>query len=88
MRSGAYANTYSIMFYYTPEFAAATPNIPNVLDHIVAEMNQGYANSKIDITATKFCQELATISEATTADEDMIKAFRKMKEEDMRDGKH
>ena len=28
---------------------------------------------------TKFCKELATISEATTADEDMIKAFRKMK---------
>merc|ERR1719195_633566 len=50
LRSGA--NTYSIMFYYTPEFAAATPNIPDVLDQIVAEMNQGYANSKIDITAT------------------------------------
>ena len=42
-------------------------------------MNQGYANSKIDITTTKFCQELATISEATTSDEDMIKAFGRMK---------
>ena len=45
----------------------------------MAEMNQGDANSKIDITTTKFCQELATISEATTSDEDMIKAFGRMK---------
>ena len=77
MRSGA--KTYSIMFYYTPEFAAATPNIADYLDQVVAEMNQGYANSKIDITVTKFCQELATVSEATTSDADMLEAFRDMK---------
>ena len=71
--------TYSIMFYYTPEFAAATPNIADYLDQVVAEMNQGYANSRINITVTKFCQELATVSEATTSDADMLSAFRDMK---------
>ena len=73
------ANTYSIMFYYTPEFAAATPKIEDFIDQVIADTNQGYANSKIDITATKFCQELATISEATTSDEDMLEAFTDMK---------
>ena len=71
--------TYSIMFYYTPEFAAATPNIADYLDQVVAEMNQGYANSRINITVTKFCQEQTTFSEATISDEDMLEAFTYMK---------
>ena len=71
--------SYSVMFYYTPEFAAATPNIEDFIDQVIAETNQGYANSKIDITVTKFCAELASISEATTKEANMLTAFREMK---------
>ena len=60
--------TYSVMFYYTPEFAAATPNIEDFLDQVIAETNQGYANSQIPITVTKFCSELSTVSDTNTAD--------------------
>ena len=59
--------TYSIMFYYTAEFAAATPNIEDFIDQVIAETNQGYANSRIPITATKLCQELATVPDQTDA---------------------
>ena len=37
--------TYSVMVYYTPEFAAVTPNIRDFVDQVVAETNQGYINS-------------------------------------------
>ena len=33
--------TYSIMFYYTPEFAAITEDIPGFIDQVIAETNQG-----------------------------------------------
>ena len=53
--------TYSVMFYYTPEFAAATANLEDFIDQVIAETNQGYANSEIPVTVTKFCMEEATM---------------------------
>ena len=70
--------TYSIMFYYTAEFAAATPNIEDFIDQMIAETNQGYANSEIPITATKLCQELATVPDQTDA-RALLREFKQMK---------
>merc|ERR1712038_434928 len=69
--------TYSIMFYYTPEFAAVTPDIEDYIDQAMATLNQGYANSKIPITATKFCSELSTISEEEVGNAKRLGSFRK-----------
>jgi len=77
MRQGQ--KTYSIMFYYTPEFAAVTPNIEDFIDQAMATLNQGYANSKIPITATKFCSELSTISEEEVGNAKRLGSFRKSK---------
>merc|ERR1712073_197583 len=77
MRQGQ--KTYSIMFYYTPEFAAVTPDIEDYIDQAMATLNQGYANSKIPITATKFCSELSTISEEEVSHVKKLGAFRKSK---------
>ncbi len=41
--------TFTIKFYYTPEFAASTPDIDGYLDQVVAETNQGFANSGIEV---------------------------------------
>ena len=55
--------TYSVMFYYTPEFAAITADIPGFIDQMLAQTNQAYVNSEIPLTATKFCIEAATITD-------------------------
>ena len=74
MRQGQ--KSFSVMFYYTPEFAAATPNIEDFIDQVIAETNQGYANSRIPVTVTKLCQELATVSDTST---NLLGDFSKMK---------
>ena len=76
-RSGS-SYTYSIMFYYTAEFAAVTPNIEDFIDQVIAETNQGYANSEISITVTKLCQELATVPDQTDA-RALLREFKQMK---------
>jgi len=53
--------TYSIKFYYTPEFAATTPDIEGFIDEVIMETNAGYENSKIPLKAVKHCIEEATI---------------------------
>ena len=55
--------TYSIKFYYTPEFAAATPDIEGSLDQVMAETNQGYKNSWFQLKVVKHCSEKATIND-------------------------
>jgi len=47
---------YSIIFYYTKDFAANTEDINGFIDHIVAELNQGYANSKVPLVARVHCK--------------------------------
>ena len=36
------------------------------IDQVIAETNQGYANSEMPITVTKFCSELSTVSDPVT----------------------
>ena len=55
--------TYSVKFYYTPTFAAETPDIEGFIDQIITETNQGYANSKVAMTVVKHCSELASIDD-------------------------
>ena len=72
--------TYSLMVYYTPEFAAVEDDIEDFIDDMIAETNQGYFNSKLPITVTKFCSELATLSEHGVADaEELLNEFENMK---------
>ena len=55
--------SYSVMFYYTPEFAKITTYIENYFDLVIEKANQGYANSQMPIVVTKFCTELMEIDE-------------------------
>ena len=70
--------TYSAMFYYTTEFAEITPDIPGYIDQLLAETNQGYANSEVPLEVTKHCIEAADIDEMEDSIE-MLTAFRYMK---------
>jgi len=54
--------TYSVMFYYTPEFETATADIDGFIDQIVDVTNQGYINTNIPVRIRKHCKEKATLS--------------------------
>ena len=72
--------SYSVMFYYTPEFADITADIDGFIDQVLAETNQAYAQSGVPLTATKLCTERATIHDASgTSSTQIITAFRGMK---------
>ena len=71
--------TYSVMFYYTADFQAITSDIPGFIDQVLAETNQGYVNSGVPLTVTKFCIEAATINDIQDTNS-FITAFRTMKE--------
>jgi len=53
--------TYSVMFYYTKEFAAFTEDIPMYVSQVVAETNQGYINSNIPLRVKAHCIEAANL---------------------------
>merc|ERR1712243_427419 len=53
--------TYSVMFYYTPEFEAVTDDIPLFVSQVIAETNQGYINSGIPIRIRSHCIAAATL---------------------------
>ena len=40
---------YSVKIYYTPDFAATTPDIPGFVNQMIMETNQGYINSKVPL---------------------------------------
>ena len=40
--------SYSVKFYYTPEFAAATPDVAGFVRHVVTMMNLGYIQSQVN----------------------------------------
>jgi len=67
--------TYSVMIYYTPEFAEVTADIEGWVDLVLEEANEGYKNSKIPIRVKKFCIEKATISDKDS----ILKNFKVMK---------
>ena len=73
--------TFSVMMYYTPEFADTFKNTEDLetwLDELMAITNQGYANSGLDITITMFCHELATIHDNDNSN-DILRDFAAMK---------
>ena len=45
---------FSVKFYYTQEFAATTEDIDGFLDLVIAETNQGFANSGINLKVIIF----------------------------------
>jgi len=53
--------TYSVMFYYTPEFASITDDIPLFVSLMIAETNQGYINSEIPLRVRSHCISSATL---------------------------
>merc|ERR1712168_1044606 len=60
--------TYSVMIYYTPDFASITPDIEGWVDQVLAETNQGYINSQIPVRITKLCIEQATFNDIDIVD--------------------
>merc|ERR1712112_179533 len=57
--------TYSVMFYYTPEFASITDDIPLLVSLMIAETNQGYINSEIPLRVRAHCIAAATLHDHT-----------------------
>jgi len=53
--------TYSVMFYYTPEFEAITDDIPLFVRQVIAETNQGYINSNVPLRVKSHCIAAATL---------------------------
>ena len=69
---------FSVMIYYTPEFAAITSDIPGFVDQVLAETNQGYVNSNIPMTIKLHCIEPASISDTSSSSALML-SFMAMK---------
>ena len=46
--------TYTVMFYYTADFASVTSDIPGFIDQVIAETNQGYINSQIPVRVARY----------------------------------
>ena len=67
--------TFSVMFYYTPEFEAETADIEGFVDQIIDITNEGFINSKIPVRVRSFCIEKASLSDSNGN----IEAFTKMK---------
>lgn len=70
--------TYSVKFYYTPEFAAIVGDIEGLIDQIITETNTGYANSNVPLKMVKHCIEPATIHDEPNSFM-LLKRFEKMK---------
>merc|ERR1711962_1682965 len=70
--------TYTVMFYYTPEFAAVTEDIPLFVSQVIAETNQGYINSGIPVRVSSHCIAAATLHDNGDAVA-MINQFRNYK---------
>ena len=56
--------SYSIKFYYTPEFAASTPDVTGFVQQVVTVMNLGYIHSQVPLHAYVLCiEQAASLSE-------------------------
>ena len=71
--------SYSVMFYYTPDFAEITADIAGYVDQVLAETNQGYANSDVPLVVTKRCISPATIQDVPDT-VTVLNTFAQMKE--------
>ena len=70
--------SYSVAFYITPDFAAATPDPVGFINQVIMETNQGYANSLVPLTVTMHCVVLADINDESSASS-MLSSFANMK---------
>ena len=57
--------TFSLMFYYTPEFEAITADIEGFVDQIIDITNEGFINSEIPVRVRTFCIEKANLSDSS-----------------------
>ena len=71
---------YTVMFYYTTDFAKITADIAGYIDQVLAETNQGYVNSDVPLRASKYCIEPAGISDLSDTIT-MLNTFTVMKEQ-------
>ncbi len=46
--------SFTVKFYYTKEFAETTEDIDGFLDLVIAETNQGFTNSGINLKVINF----------------------------------
>lgn len=69
---------FSIMIYYTPQFAEITSDIPGFVEQVLAETNQGYVNSQVALVARLHCIEQAAISDTDSSTKTMVN-FLKMR---------
>ena len=65
---------FTMMFYYTRDFAANTDDIELFMDTIIGDMNLGYENSDIPIRARLHCVEAAALDDLSESS-DMLHAF-------------
>ena len=71
--------SYSVMFYYTRDFAKITADIAGYVDQLLAETNQGYVNSEVPLLVTKHCISPASLSDIPDTIT-MLNNFAEMKE--------
>merc|ERR1712142_92920 len=69
---------YSIMFYYTQDFAANTDDIELFMDTIIGDMNLGYENSDIPVRVKLHCVEATDLMDEDESS-DMLHVFNKYK---------
>ena len=53
----------SIMFYYTADLLRKTPDMEGFLDHLIAQQNQAFVNSKVPVRVFKFCSRKTSVAD-------------------------
>merc|ERR1712180_407476 len=61
--------TYSVMFWYTKEFADVTTDIPLFISQVIAQTNQGYINSKVPVRVKAHCAKQVDFAEVFDGNE-------------------
>ena len=70
--------TYSVKFYYTPQFAATTSDIETFIEQVIQETNQGYINSRVSLRVKAFCSEKSKLNDNSNSAA-LLTAFKNMK---------
>ena len=71
---------YTVMFYFTTDFAKITADIAGYVDQVLAETNQGYVNSDVPLRVSKYCIEPAGLGDGSDT-VSMLNTFTVMKEQ-------
>merc|ERR1739848_238167 len=76
--------TYTVKLYYTQEVEDDTADLQGFFDQVIAETNQGYANSDIPLKNQILCSEKIALAESGSAETDLA-AFLAMGASTVRD---